>query len=52
MPGRKILPLDFVVENPLRWDTEHPYLYTMKTRIFVEGKLADENETIFGIPYL
>ena len=49
MPGTKTLPLDFVVENPLRWDTDHPYLYTLKTRIFVEGKLADENEATFGI---
>ncbi len=31
------------------WDTEKPYLYTMKIRVLVTGKVTDESETTFGI---
>ncbi len=55
---RRSLPLDgdsakarfeLTVEKPLRWDIAHPHLYTLRTSVFVEGKVVDRNETTFGI---
>jgi len=37
------------LEDPILWDTEHPYLYKVVTKLFVKGELVDEYETMAGI---
>lgn len=37
------------VANPELWDTEHPYMYDMRSRITVGGKTIDTYRTPFGI---
>ncbi|NDW12241.1 DUF4982 domain-containing protein [Bacteroides sp. 214] len=37
------------VENPIRWDTENPYLYNLATMIKRNTKTTDEITTPFGI---
>ncbi|NVJ89304.1 MAG: glycoside hydrolase family 2 protein [Flavobacteriaceae bacterium] len=37
------------VENPNLWDTENPYLYTLKTELFIGNQLKDVTLTKFGI---
>ncbi len=37
------------LHNPVLWDVENPYLYTLKTDIFADGKKVDEYTTDFGI---
>lgn len=38
----------FTVPHPLRWDIEHPHLYSLRTRLAVNGH-AEEGKTTFGI---
>lgn len=40
---------DMVVKNPVRWSCDHPYLYKAVYRVYVNEKIVDEEETIFGI---
>ncbi len=37
------------VKNPNLWDLDHPYLYTLQTRIESDGKILDNTETKVGI---
>lgn len=37
------------VNKPKRWDIDHPFLYTLRTRVTTDGKLVDEYLTNFGI---
>ena len=37
------------VPQPELWSPEHPRLYTAMSRVYVAGKLADEEQTRFGI---
>ncbi|GAB1308901.1 beta-galactosidase GalB [Urechidicola sp. KH5] len=37
------------VENPILWDTDNPYLYTVQTKILNGGTAIDNYETNFGI---
>lgn len=37
------------IENPMLWDTENPYLYTLVTKVISENKTVDEIHTKFGI---
>ena len=37
------------IENPIRWSTDSPTLYTAVSRIFRNGLLVDEVRTSFGI---
>jgi len=37
------------VKNPRLWNTESPYLYQLKTLLYVEGKLVDQSECKTGI---
>ena len=37
------------VGNPELWDTEHPVLYTLQSRIWCDGRLLDDLATRFGI---
>ncbi len=37
------------IKNPVLWDIDNPYLYTLKTTILVDGESIDESETPFGV---
>ncbi len=37
------------ITNPILWDTENPYLYTVETELYVDGKLSDKVENTFGV---
>ncbi|MEP7127297.1 MAG: beta-galactosidase GalB [Chitinophagales bacterium] len=39
------------VSKPSLWSIESPYLYTALTQIIIDGKVADEYTTPFGIRY-
>ncbi|MBT6837518.1 MAG: DUF4982 domain-containing protein, partial [Bacteroidetes bacterium] len=39
---------DIKVENPELWSIENPALYKAVTKVYVDEKLTDEQETIFG----
>lgn len=45
------LPLEqnFIVDAPQMWSPKTPYLYKAVSKIYIEGKLADEYTTRFGI---
>jgi len=36
------------VVRPQIWDVDHPVLYSLKTKVIVDGKVVDSNETPFG----
>lgn len=38
--------------QPLLWDIDHPHLYQLKTRIYKNGILVDEEEESFGYRYM
>jgi hypothetical protein len=40
------------VKNPRLWNTESPYLYQLKTLLYVEGKIVDQSECKTGIRIL
>jgi beta-galactosidase len=42
---------DFVVNNPVLWSVDKPYLYKAVTQIISNGKIVDEYTTPFGIRY-
>ena len=37
------------LRQPKLWSPDHPKLYTAVSRIFLDGKLIDEERTPFGI---
>lgn len=39
------------VLNPTLWDTENPYLYKIKTKVYEDSKLVDNYETPLGFRY-
>ena len=39
------------LEKPKLWSTNQPNLYTLKTQLYKDGKIADEVNTVFGIRY-
>ncbi len=39
----------FDIENPKLWDTDNPYLYTVKAVIYADGDITDTFETKFGM---
>ena len=41
--------LTATITDPLLWNTEKPQLYLLKTQLFSEETLLDEEETTFGI---
>lgn len=48
--GREFLTCEkFEIEQPLLWDTEHPNLYRVETRIYEQGMLKDEAATMMGL---
>jgi beta-galactosidase len=40
--------LELSVPDALRWDTDHPNLYTLRTTVLREGAVLDSQETRFG----
>lgn len=40
---------EILLDNPVLWDLENPYLYTLKTEIYTDGKQTDAYDTPFGI---
>ncbi len=40
---------NFIIDHPQLWDTEHPNLYTARTTLSVDGRVADTYDTRFGI---
>lgn len=49
-PGEmKVIRQSSPVQNPIRWDTENPYLYNLATMIKRNTKTTDEITTPFGI---
>jgi beta-galactosidase len=37
------------IKNPKKWSTKTPYLYTLKTELFLDNKVIDVVETKFGV---
>ncbi len=38
----------FFVTDPVLWDTSEPYLYHLRSRLLVDGNIADEEMNTFG----
>ncbi len=47
--GKHSTALALSLENAKPWDTENPYLYTLKSEIWENGALVDTDERRFGI---
>lgn len=47
--GRSKQSLTLKVPRPQRWDLDSPYLYTLKTELFHNGKCMDGSETPVGL---
>lgn len=45
----RVIKQRVTVDNPERWSDENPSLYTCESNLYVDGELADEAETSFGI---
>jgi beta-galactosidase len=37
------------INEPILWSVDNPYLYTLKTQLYKDGKLVDEVSNAFGI---
>ena len=48
-PGKNNDVTVIKIENPILWDIENPYLYTVKAEITADGKELDTFETTFGL---
>jgi hypothetical protein len=48
-PGETMSGESFDVENPRRWDTDDPALYTLRTVVRVGGEVVDQRDELFGI---
>ena len=46
---QRIMENTLVIPDPLRWDVEHPHLYTARTRVIVGGREWDRTTTQFGV---
>ena len=48
--GEKLEIKEYIsIENPILWDTEEPYLYTLATRVISADEPMDEMKVRFGI---
>nr|WP_237488167.1 glycoside hydrolase family 2 TIM barrel-domain containing protein [Hufsiella ginkgonis] len=41
--------VDLTIPSPKRWSVSSPSLYTLRTRVFANNQLTDQEETTFGI---
>ncbi len=41
-----------MVQNPKLWSVENPYLYTLKTEVYQNNQLLDEETTPYGIRWI
>lgn len=41
--------LEIPVDRPTLWELENPYLYTVRTDVMVDGRIADSYNTSYGI---
>jgi beta-galactosidase len=50
LPAGSLFQFDnwMTVVRPQIWDVDHPVLYSIKTKVIVDGKVVDSNETPFG----
>lgn len=46
---RAALEATLTLLDPIRWDTENPYLYTLKTTVYARGQEVDQSRTNFGV---
>jgi beta-galactosidase len=51
IPGRSNgkVPITIALENPQRWDVNHPHLYTAETRVRLGELELDRTTTTFGV---
>lgn len=51
LPGQKtsLLNTDLAVKNPIKWNTDKPYLYTLTTALIIEGKTMQSHQQKIGI---
>jgi beta-galactosidase len=47
--GTRAVESTLTVAKPERWDTDHPYLYTLVSEVRGMGEVLDREETPFGI---
>jgi len=40
--------LSFDIEKPLKWDTEHPNLYSLRISVVADGKVVEVVKRNFG----
>lgn len=50
--NEKLMRQRLVVENPKLWDAENPNLYSIRTKVTVNGEVVDTFEDTFGIRYM
>ena len=43
---------EFIVENPLKWDCEHPYLYTLTAEVMVDDQIVEKTHRRIGFRML
>jgi len=49
-PGKSVdFKQEIVVQNPLVWDKDQPYLYKAITRVRADKSIVDEETSVFGI---
>jgi beta-galactosidase len=47
--GTRTLASALAIANPLRWNIDHPYLYTLVTEVMVGNRVVDKYKTTFGV---
>ncbi len=47
--SHQMTEVTLTIQNPHKWDTEHPYLYTLKTELFRNDILIDSVISTFGV---
>ncbi len=47
--GKNPVRIGFTLDNSIPWDTDNPYLYTLKTQVLEGDEVIDESKERFGI---
>ena len=50
--GEKEETYEFTVRNPLKWDCEHPYLYTLTAEVIVNDQIVEKTHRRIGFRML